>query len=223
MLYSVLVRIKDSTNHLHFAREQIGRWAREQFDRAGRPPYHVLDIGLGTGSDLKEIRKASAGLDVTLHGLESIPDCVRNAREAGINAYPINIERDSLPFPDEFFEVVVANQVIEHTKELFWIFSEISRVVKKGGMVIIGCPNLASWHNRVALLFGAQPPCMKLLSGHLRGITKPDFKRMIERRVLRTRPVSRGELLSVAADAQQDDVELAAHDGGHAPLRAPED
>ncbi len=72
------------------------------------------------------------------------------------------------------------NQVIEHTKELFWIFSEIARVLKKGGLAIIGCPNLGSWHNRVALLFGMQPPCMKLLSSHVRGITKSGFREMIE-------------------------------------------
>ena len=53
--------------------------------------------------------------------------------------------------------------------------------MKKGGIAIIGCPNLGSWHNRVALLFGGQPPCMKLLGPHVRGITKPAFRQFIER------------------------------------------
>lgn len=81
---------------------------------------------------------------------------------------------------DEFFDVVLANHVIEHTKELFWIFAEISRVLVKGGIAIIGCPNLGSWHNRVALLFGHQPPGMKTLGPHIRGITRRAFKQFIE-------------------------------------------
>ena len=75
---------------------------------------------------------------------------------------------------------MIANHVIEHLKELFWLFGNLSRVLKVGGIAIIGCPNLASWHNRAALLLGQQPPSAKMLGPHVRGITLLGFKSFIE-------------------------------------------
>lgn len=70
---------------------------------------------------------------------------------------------------------MLANQVIEHTKEVFWIFSEVSRILKSGGLFVVGVPNLASLHNRVALLFGTQPPAIRVLGPHVRGFAKGSF------------------------------------------------
>lgn len=63
----------------------------------------------------------------------------------------LNIERDPLPFADESVDIFMANQVLEHCKEIFWIFSEVSRCLKPGGCFIIGVPNLAALHNRLLL------------------------------------------------------------------------
>jgi ubiquinone/menaquinone biosynthesis C-methylase UbiE len=181
-LYERLVRLKNSSydeDYCH-AREAIAKWAYDHLLSAGQAPYRVLDVGLGWGDDLKAVRRRCAGMDIEYHGVETQENLAREANEAGIATYSIDIEREPIPIEDEYFDVVISNQVIEHTKELFWIFSEISRVLKKGGIGIVGCPNLASWHNRVALMFGQQPSCMPLLSPHVRGITKPSFKQMIE-------------------------------------------
>jgi len=50
----------------------------------------------------------------------------------------------------------------------------------RGGLVIVGVPNLASLHNRIMLLLGEQPSCIEVLSSHVRGFTAPSFKRFIE-------------------------------------------
>lgn len=72
------------------------------------------------------------------------------------------------------------NQLLEHTKEIFWIFGEISRVLKPKGMCIVGVPNLASFHNRLFLCGGRQPTSIRMLGPHVRGITKKDFIDFIE-------------------------------------------
>lgn len=169
---------KERTNSLHFASDTVARWTSDHL-RTVSVPHRVLDIGLGSGRDVLGIRRV-CGPGVELHGIEGQAHWVKQARDNGIVTYARDIERESLPVDDEFFDVVLANHVIEHSKELFWLFGEISRVVRKGGMVIIGCPNLASWHNRAALLFGRQPPCMKLLGPHVRGITRSGFGQFIE-------------------------------------------
>ncbi len=70
---------------------------------------------------------------------------------------------------------MIANQVLEHTKELFWIFHETTRSLKEGGYFIIGVPNLASFHNRLLLAIGRQPSQINSASAHVRGFTKPDL------------------------------------------------
>ena len=67
------------------------------------------------------------------------------------------------------------NQVLEHIKEIFWVFHETTRILSIGGKVIIGVPNLASLHNRLLLLFGKQPSPVKNYSAHVRGFTKDDI------------------------------------------------
>jgi SAM-dependent methyltransferase len=179
-MYKYLKQWKDRQNDLHFPTEDLARWCRDHLHRTAGPVYRILDIGLGTGRDLKAIAESCPKGTLELYGVESRQTWVEQRQADGIATSALNIEQEPLPFRDEFFDVVLSNQVIEHTKELFWIFSEIARVLKKGGLAVIGCPNLGSWHNRVALLFGRQPPCMRLLGSHVRGITKPGFRELIE-------------------------------------------
>src|SRR5260370_38669554 len=46
--------------------------------------------------------------------------------------------------------------------------------------MIIGVPNLASFHNRLLLLFGKQPTPLQNHSAHFRGYTKHDIMRMLQ-------------------------------------------
>ena len=177
-----LHRLKAGTEELNYGREILVDYATEV--AADRRELRVLDIGLGTGTDLINIRTKCCALyphlSLELHGLEAYPPNVEQARSHGITVSQANIESDRFPYPDQCFDLVVANQIIEHTKEIFWIYGEISRVLAPGGFVLTGVPNLASFHNRIALLFGIQPTSIELLGPHVRGVTKPGFRKFIE-------------------------------------------
>jgi hypothetical protein len=75
---------------------------------------------------------------------------------------------------------VISNQTFEHLKEVFWVLHESSRVLKVGGHLLVGVPNLASLHNRILLLFGRQPTSLKNNSAHLRGYTRQDFQSLLD-------------------------------------------
>jgi SAM-dependent methyltransferase len=62
-----------------------------------------------------------------------------------------------IPLEDDFFDCVVADQIIEHLYQPDLFLEEIHRVVKYNGTVIIGSENLASWHNILALAFTLHP------------------------------------------------------------------
>jgi SAM-dependent methyltransferase len=149
-----------------------GRRHVRNFLRAAAPYRAVLDIGAGRGHDLKLAREVQP--DAQLYAIEVHRESAEYLAEQGITVHNLNIERDPFPFPDESIDVVLANQILEHTKELFWIFHEISRVLREGGSLIVGVPNLASLHNRILLVFGRQPTSLKNASAHVRGFTKSD-------------------------------------------------
>jgi SAM-dependent methyltransferase len=138
----------------------------------------ILDVGCGSGEDLANIRRALDGRPVDLEGIECKADVV--ASHQGVITHALDLERDCIPADDATFDIVIANQVLEHTKDIFWIVSEVARVLKVGGAFIVGVPNLASLHNRILLLLGAQPTAIDIVGPHVRGFTVSGLKSLVE-------------------------------------------
>ncbi len=155
---------------LNYGRHLIGAF----LGTANQQPMKVvLDIGAGWGNDLLLAREQNASCQ--LHAIEVHPECQRSLQHKGVIVHPLNIERDVFPFPDGSVDVVIANQIFEHLKEIFWVLHEATRVLRVGGHMIIGVPNLASLHNRILLALGRQPTCIQNHSAHVRGYTKHDL------------------------------------------------
>jgi len=152
-----------------------GRQIIKGFLERSRPYEKVLDIGAGKGEDLEIAREVIPGAE--LLALECFKPNIERLKRKDIRVFEVNIERQRFPFEDEGIDVIMANQILEHTKELFWIFHEVSRILKQKGKLIIGVPNLASLHNRILLLLGIQPSPIKSYSAHVRGFTKGDLLR----------------------------------------------
>src|SRR6266536_1424518 len=133
-----------------------GREAMASFLCKCLPYSTVLDIGAGKGHDLLAARQIEP--QSNLHAIEC----------HGPNVAP------------ESFDVGISNQTFEHLKEVFCVLHELSRVLKVGGHLIVGIPNLASLHNRLLLAAGRQPSSLKNNSAHIRGYTRSDFIRLLE-------------------------------------------
>lgn len=133
----------------------------------------VLDLGAGSGTDLNLVRQAAPAAE--LHAIESWLPNIEALKKMNCQAHSLNLELDRFPFANETLDLVLANQVLEHTKEIFWISHEVSRTLKIGGHFLIGVPNLASFHNRGLLMLGRQPTAIQTASAHIRGFTKHDL------------------------------------------------
>jgi SAM-dependent methyltransferase len=177
-----LLKLKAGTEELNYGRDVLANYALEI--AADKPSLRILDIGLGSGKDLLNIRgkcqQAFPKLKLELYGLECYAPNVEAARKAGIQVSSVNIETETFPFADNFFDVVLTNQCMEHVKEVFYIYSEISRILKPDGYVLTGVPNLTSLHNRVGMIFGMQPTCIEVLGPHVRGFSAPSFIKFVE-------------------------------------------
>jgi ubiquinone/menaquinone biosynthesis C-methylase UbiE len=156
-----------------------GRHVVRRFLERARPFSTLLDLGAGTGVDLRAGREVQP--DAELHAIEVWPESVRTLEGMGVRVHPINLEKDRFPLADGSMDVVMSNQVLEHTKEIFWIFHEATRVLRTGGHMVVGVPNLASLHNRLLLLLGRQPSALQNATAHVRGYTRRDLVRFVDR------------------------------------------
>jgi ubiquinone/menaquinone biosynthesis C-methylase UbiE len=175
-LIKKIIKYKDINSILNFGRSIIEKWI-QNFNFNKLTNLKVLDVGCGRCYDLINIQKTLKERDIQadLFGIEIFDEYKNISKDNGITVASLNLEIDEFPYSDEYFDIIVINQVLEHVKEFFWIVSEINRVLKKGGLLIIGVPNLASWHNRLLLLFGQQPTSIRVLGPHVRGFTKGDL------------------------------------------------
>lgn len=100
------------------------------------PP--VLDVGCGDGFVtkilLKNKQKFDWGIDLSVKEIE-------RARRSGSYKHCKVANVYNLPFQDKAFQTVFSNSVIEHIPNLDLALSEISRVLKKRGRLIITVPS----------------------------------------------------------------------------------
>lgn len=101
----------------------------------------ILDLGCGMGVWLDQFSKLTAPENVYGEDLDSeiIADLIsRKPQYAGrVVACPA----EALTFPDNFFDIVFANEVIEHVEDDRKVIEEVMRVLKPGGLFIQFTPN----------------------------------------------------------------------------------
>ena len=98
----------------------------------------TLDVGCGLGSFLSS-RKSSVGIDIN-------PMCIEYCKEVGLEAY--HCPDPEFPFPANHFDSIIFDNVIEHLDDPRLLLSEIQRVLKPGGLFIIGVPTVKGYHSQ---------------------------------------------------------------------------
>ncbi len=124
---------------------------------AGRHPSvfdKFLDCGPGNGKFTVELQ-CKLGMPSTF-----VADCqpkrVYEALKRGWTSHICNLN-EKIDFPDNYFDVIHAGQIIEHLSDTDTFMREIHRTLKTGGYCLISTPNLAAWHNILWLMLGKQP------------------------------------------------------------------
>lgn len=92
----------------------------------------ALDIGCAYGADVK----AFIDMGIEAYGVD-VSDYAINTSLVKDNLRIVDIAEEVLPFPDESFDLVSARNVLEHIhrKNLPHVLSEISRVLRIGGLL----------------------------------------------------------------------------------------
>lgn len=109
-------------------------WQRKRFKtvmRAVDKNGKVLDVGCGTNKIIQNLQNAVAS-DINFHRINYLKRT---------NKYRIVSDINSIPLKDESFDTVICSQVIEHVPKNEKIFKELNRVLRKGGILILGTPD----------------------------------------------------------------------------------
>ncbi len=100
------------------------------------PEVAVLEVGCGGGILLEEI--AEMGFKTT--GIDpaesSVNAAILHSKKKNLNIRYETGRGENLPYESESFDVVLCCDVLEHVQDLPKVISEISRVMKKGGVFI---------------------------------------------------------------------------------------
>ncbi len=104
-----------------------------------QPGNNVLDIGSGPGHQVAEIAPivAPGGL---VKGLDSAESAIMIARERWTgfdNLEFVSGDAYKLPFDESTFDAVMSSQVFEYLDDVVAALSEVFRVLKPGGKVLI--------------------------------------------------------------------------------------
>jgi 2-polyprenyl-3-methyl-5-hydroxy-6-metoxy-1,4-benzoquinol methylase len=152
----------------------------------------VLDVGCGEG----QLTAAVAGAGFEVVGVDVAEEPLRRARElhAGIDVRLVPLDGE-WPLPDAGFDVVWAGETIEHVTDTAGWLSELRRVLRSGGLLLLSTPA----HERLALLGLA--------------LSRRRFDRHFDPRADHVRFYTRRTLARLLADFGFEQIELRAAGG----------
>jgi SAM-dependent methyltransferase len=101
----------------------------------------VLEVGCGDGRLLALLRETNE-----VHGIEASATGIEKCVERGISAQCIDVSSQALPFPDDYFDVVIILETIEHLMNPYYALLQIRRTLKENAVLICSVPNPATGH-----------------------------------------------------------------------------
>lgn len=140
-----LVEALDRRFYPEFQRNWDDAIFREKLLPFVQPDASVLDIGAGAGIiEAMNFR----GLASRVCGVDLDPRVTENPYlDEGLVA-----DAGKIPYPDETFDLVFADNVMEHIDEPDQVFREIVRVLRPGGKLLFKTPNKTHYMPLVARL-----------------------------------------------------------------------
>jgi FkbM family methyltransferase len=142
-----------SRDEIHnFNQNERDRWVRAKAATVGKDA-RVLDVGAGTCP----YRDFFSHCDYRAHDFKKYDGIkLGNTREYGRIDYESDITR--IPAPDDFFDVILCTEVLEHVTEPIEALREMARLVKPGGRLMITAPLGSGLHQLPYHFYGGYTP-----------------------------------------------------------------
>ena len=139
-----------------------------------RPPGRVLDLGCSSGALGDELRRAG-------HHVTGVDISERDGVRTRVDRFIAGDLDDGIPAgADGEYDVIVAADVLEHTRRPDQLLDDIRRHLHPGGSLVASIPNFAHWYPRIRVALGAFDYDRRgiLDRGHMRFFTRRSFERI---------------------------------------------
>ena len=138
-IYKGLLAQHDETYHQPFV---------ELVDCNTPPNSRILELGCGNGIAAMLLNRAGhdvIGTDISALFLEDAARWETTGTKPGEHSLEYRVcDVLELPFQDASYDVVCSNELVEHLPDVETALSEMIRVTRKGGRIIVCGPNLCS-------------------------------------------------------------------------------
>lgn len=108
-----------------------------------RRTNRLLDIGCGAGLLLEVARRAGWQAE----GVEISQTAAEHVRSEGFNVFVGDL--GEAPYPDHYFDVVIASELIEHVPDPLATLRHTARILRPGGLFWATTPNASSFSARI--------------------------------------------------------------------------
>lgn len=103
------------------------------------PGGRLLDLGCGSGNYLHAFQR----LGWEAYGVDNSPLAAEQVRKTfGLKV--ITGELEETNFPDGYFDVITLIHVLEHLRDPVGTLQEVSRILARGGLILLALPNVRS-------------------------------------------------------------------------------
>ena len=133
----------------------------------------ILDLGCGDGNHLNHLSQYGRSLFGADYNIDRL---LRAHARCPSGTFFLGDTLD-LPVKDEFFDLVFFHHVIEHIEDDEGALASVSRVLKKGGLLVLGAPNEGVWWWQLA--YRLQPK-MRKTTDHVHFYTADSLARKVE-------------------------------------------
>lgn len=116
---------------------------REIIDLIQGQEHRILDIGCGRGATARELKRTLKAEIV--YGIELVESMAKVASEHMDKVLRGSIEEMDLPFEEQFFDYVIAADVLEHLIDPWQTLRRVTRYLKQDGQIIASVPNVQNW------------------------------------------------------------------------------
>jgi len=96
----------------------------------------ILDIGCSGGILMEELEKNKIGI---VFGIDNSKYAIQKCRKRGLKNVRLG-DACKLPYKNDFFDIVIASDLLEHIESESKALEEWKRVLKIGGYLILGVP-----------------------------------------------------------------------------------
>ncbi len=117
----------------------------------------ILDIGCGDGVYEKLLPRDIFD-NLYKIGVDFSKKQLKKAKKYFDKTNQVDLDSDKLPINDKSIDLVICSEVLEHLFFPEKVISEISRVLKPGGVVLITVPNFPSLQTRLSILLKGSAP-----------------------------------------------------------------